>query len=210
MELNARQTDVLRFVCKGLRNREIADLMGLKERTVKGYVAQLLLIFDVTNRTELVGLFANPDGSLSPDYDVFINEPYETVLQSGYPSDGSWPGSANGFITTYQWTMGDSCGYGVSNVDANEVFGTFTNDTTTNWSYPTADALYWSTTTAYDYLGEDDGTIPMSTNPQVPLSSQKVRHDYPWNLYLGSQTFGSGVSVRADTQQWYVDHGRHQ
>jgi two-component system nitrate/nitrite response regulator NarL len=59
--LNARQKDVLRLVCKGLRNSEIASVIGLRERTVKLYVSQLFMIFDVTNRTELVGLFASPN-----------------------------------------------------------------------------------------------------------------------------------------------------
>jgi DNA-binding CsgD family transcriptional regulator len=64
--LNAKQTEILELTCKGLRNSEIAEVVGLKERTVKGYMAQLFLIFDVTNRTELVGLFvgSNVDGSV--------------------------------------------------------------------------------------------------------------------------------------------------
>jgi len=53
--LNSRQLDTLFLVCKGLRNAEIATQLQVSKRTVKGYVAQLLLIFDVTNRTELVG-----------------------------------------------------------------------------------------------------------------------------------------------------------
>lgn len=56
--LNSRQKDVLFFVCKGLRNSEIGAQLGLSERTVKYYVNQLLLMFDVTNRTELVGRLA--------------------------------------------------------------------------------------------------------------------------------------------------------
>jgi DNA-binding CsgD family transcriptional regulator len=55
--LNTKQTEVLLLVCKGLRNSDIAKALGLKERTIKAYMAQLFLIFDVTNRTELVGLF---------------------------------------------------------------------------------------------------------------------------------------------------------
>jgi DNA-binding NarL/FixJ family response regulator len=50
---------VLLFLSKGLRNAEIAHQLGLTERSIKGYVSQLLLIFDVTNRTELVGLFTS-------------------------------------------------------------------------------------------------------------------------------------------------------
>ena len=56
--LSGRQLTVLRLVCKGVRNAEIAAYMGLTERTVKGYVKQLFLIFDVDNRTELAGLLA--------------------------------------------------------------------------------------------------------------------------------------------------------
>jgi len=51
--------EVLHLLSRGLRNGEIADQLGKTERTVKGYVSQLLLIFDVTNRTELIGLFAS-------------------------------------------------------------------------------------------------------------------------------------------------------
>lgn len=51
--LNTRQVDTLFLICKGLRNAEIATQLQVSERTVKGYVAQPLLIFDVTNRTEL-------------------------------------------------------------------------------------------------------------------------------------------------------------
>ena len=54
-KLKDRCRDVLYLLCKGLRNTEIALHLRLSERTVKGYVSQLFLIFDVTNRTELVG-----------------------------------------------------------------------------------------------------------------------------------------------------------
>jgi DNA-binding NarL/FixJ family response regulator len=52
--LTIRQQEVLDLLCKGMRNGEIGYLLRLSERTVKGYVSQLFLIFDVTNRTELV------------------------------------------------------------------------------------------------------------------------------------------------------------
>jgi DNA-binding CsgD family transcriptional regulator len=54
--LNARQNDVLLLIAKGFHNSEIGLALGISERTVKYYVAQLLLIFGATNRTELVGL----------------------------------------------------------------------------------------------------------------------------------------------------------
>ena len=58
--LNERQAVTLFLLGKGLRNAEIARQLGLSTRTVKSYVSQLFLIFDVTNRTELAGLFAPP------------------------------------------------------------------------------------------------------------------------------------------------------
>ena len=54
-ELNERQREVLFLTCKGLRNVEIARQLGVAERTVKGYLTHLFVLFDVTNRTELVG-----------------------------------------------------------------------------------------------------------------------------------------------------------
>ncbi len=62
--LNDRQKDVLFLVCKGFRNSEIADHVGISPRSVKGYVSQLLLIYDVSNRTELAGLIG-PTAGLS-------------------------------------------------------------------------------------------------------------------------------------------------
>jgi|SRR5271157_723971 len=53
--LNRRQRDTLYLVAKGLRNNEMAKILHISERTVKGYLSQLFLIFDVSNRTELVG-----------------------------------------------------------------------------------------------------------------------------------------------------------
>ena len=49
---------VLFLLSRGLRNSEVAHQLGKSERTIKSYVSQLLLVFDVTNRTELVGVLA--------------------------------------------------------------------------------------------------------------------------------------------------------
>ena len=54
--LSDRQRSVLLLLCKGLRNSEIAKSLGTSERSVKGYIAQLFLIFDVSNRTELAAV----------------------------------------------------------------------------------------------------------------------------------------------------------
>jgi two-component system nitrate/nitrite response regulator NarP len=54
--LRPRQEEVLSLVCSGKRNKEIALQLGVSERTVKWYIAQLLLIFGASNRTELTVL----------------------------------------------------------------------------------------------------------------------------------------------------------
>jgi DNA-binding CsgD family transcriptional regulator len=54
-KLTGRQCEVLLFVAKGLRNGEIAIQLGVSERSIKACISQLFLIFDVSNRTELVG-----------------------------------------------------------------------------------------------------------------------------------------------------------
>lgn len=56
--LSNRQRNVLDLVCKGFHNPEIAKYVGISPRMVKECVSQLLLIFDVSNRTELAGLIA--------------------------------------------------------------------------------------------------------------------------------------------------------
>jgi len=61
--LNFRQEHVLLLITKGLRSKEIASQLGLSERTVKWYVSQLLLVFDASNRTELVGLAMSDRGA---------------------------------------------------------------------------------------------------------------------------------------------------
>ncbi len=62
------------MLSKGLRNAEVGEQLNLSERTVKGYVSQLFLIFDVTNRTELVGSLVA--------HDLVINAP---CLSPGFP-----------------------------------------------------------------------------------------------------------------------------
>jgi DNA-binding NarL/FixJ family response regulator len=56
--LNERQRNVLFLVCKGFHNPEIATHAGISPRMVKECVRELLLIYDVSNRTELAGLLA--------------------------------------------------------------------------------------------------------------------------------------------------------
>lgn len=59
--LTNRQTEVLELVCKGSSNKEIANLLGLSDNTVKIHVTAILKALDVSNRTQAV-LFANKTG----------------------------------------------------------------------------------------------------------------------------------------------------
>lgn len=63
--LTERQRDVLFLVCKGFHNSEIAGHAGLSPRMVKQCVHDLLLIYDVSNRTELVGMLALENSAFS-------------------------------------------------------------------------------------------------------------------------------------------------
>ena len=68
--LTARERDVLARLALGERNKEIARFLGLRERTVKFHVANLLLKLGAQSRTEALrraldlGLLARPDPDL--------------------------------------------------------------------------------------------------------------------------------------------------
>jgi DNA-binding NarL/FixJ family response regulator len=52
--LTAKRVDILRLAAKGLTNQEIADQLGITERTVKDHWSYIFLQLDVTSRVEAV------------------------------------------------------------------------------------------------------------------------------------------------------------
>ena len=56
VELTAREVEVLRLTAKGLRNKEIARVIGRTEETVKVHVKHVMAKLGVTGRTEAVTL----------------------------------------------------------------------------------------------------------------------------------------------------------
>jgi DNA-binding NarL/FixJ family response regulator len=50
--LTPRQTEVLRLMCDGLRNGEIAEQLGMTEKTVKAHVTAVLSGLGILNRTQ--------------------------------------------------------------------------------------------------------------------------------------------------------------
>jgi DNA-binding NarL/FixJ family response regulator len=56
LTLTRREGEALRLLARGLQNKEIAQQMGISERTVKFHVAAVLRKLDAGNRTEAVTL----------------------------------------------------------------------------------------------------------------------------------------------------------
>lgn len=52
LELSDRETEILQLVATGLRNKEIADKLGIAEKTVKNHVSNILKALQVNSRTE--------------------------------------------------------------------------------------------------------------------------------------------------------------
>ncbi|MBI5535282.1 MAG: hypothetical protein HY898_21320 [Deltaproteobacteria bacterium] len=55
--LTRRQAEVLELVAAGLQNREVAEVLGTKVRTVEHHVTDLLEKSDTTRRTELLASY---------------------------------------------------------------------------------------------------------------------------------------------------------
>jgi DNA-binding NarL/FixJ family response regulator len=53
-ELSGRERDVIRLMAGGFSNREIGEMIGLSEGTVKNHVSRLLLKLDARDRTSAV------------------------------------------------------------------------------------------------------------------------------------------------------------
>lgn len=164
-------------------------------------------VFDVTVKVNYGGFVSTP-------FNVAIIRPSHLALLGGYPINSVW--GSQGYNSSYEWQLQDTCNNPSAGLDANEVFGTDVDDyfqstgIHSTWlNQAIATATYNSDATVYDTIGASNQTTPPARTPQRPLTSVKVFH-HPWTLFVGTQTFGSGVAVRSDTQQWYQDHGVHQ
>jgi len=60
--LGLREKQILRLIADGLTNRQIADALGLAEKTVKNYISSLFVKLGVASRTQAaIFQFAHPD-----------------------------------------------------------------------------------------------------------------------------------------------------
>ncbi len=158
-----------------------------------------------------------PDGAQSAPSYVLTNTPASTRLQPNFPKYSQWiypPGSGNnGWQSLYSWTLKDLCSNPLRGLDVNETFGYWTIDYPfgTNWPFPPATSGYQPSYNFTDTLGEStssNATPPAEYSPGG-FGSTAVYHNYPWDYFVGSTTFGDGVVVHSDTQQWYQDHATH-
>jgi DNA-binding NarL/FixJ family response regulator len=53
VELTPTETKVLQYVARGMSNREIAEVMGVSQRTIESHVSNMLAKTGLHNRTEL-------------------------------------------------------------------------------------------------------------------------------------------------------------
>jgi hypothetical protein len=151
-----------------------------------------------------------PDGSQSGNFNVAIVTP-STTTQQGSPQDAPY---LTGNKSTTYWALTDTCGSADAGLDGNELIGTMTDDyflstgRHNNWAIPQGNSTYNASNVWGDAIGAYGYTTPPPEAPQNPLTTVAVQHD-PWTLFVGTKTTGSGKAVRADTQQFYQDHGRH-
>jgi DNA-binding CsgD family transcriptional regulator len=59
--LTPREQEIVRYLCRGLRNREIATVLGSSPNTVRNQLTKVFAKLGVESRTELVALLVNRD-----------------------------------------------------------------------------------------------------------------------------------------------------
>lgn len=64
--LSVREEQIMRLLLCGRQNREIASSLGLSERTVKGYMTNLMMKLGARNRLEVVIAAQKLEGARSP------------------------------------------------------------------------------------------------------------------------------------------------
>ena len=65
-QLTEREKQTLALIAKGHKNREIAEILGVHERTIAKYVGNILSKLNLENRTQ-VALYAINQGFQLPD-----------------------------------------------------------------------------------------------------------------------------------------------
>jgi hypothetical protein len=166
----------------------------------------------------------NNDVTVYASYGGFNSDPFKvtivvpstlTLVSSSYPKDQA---NGDGFVSTYQWGLTDTCHNRDYGLDGNEVLGAWVDDyfkstgIHNNWRKPPPWQSYNPDYIWQDQIGISNcggGCNPKWSNPQPTLSTVKVM-SAPFSFYIGTQTFGSGEKLMSNTTQFYLDHGRHE
>jgi hypothetical protein len=161
--------------------------------------------------------FTPSGGSTLPvTYSLSVDSPYEMdpdgVTDKGVNScSDTTGGGTNGYKSQAIYTALSFFGVTLNNIGVNETFGTQVDDFSgNNWPPNTPGGLTIpSSNTFADTICAVGPTLtPAPLTPQTPLSSEKIVHSAQ-SWFVGSVTSGTGVEVQTDTQQYYIDHGRH-
>jgi two-component system response regulator DevR len=84
--LSPQERLVARHVAEGLANRQIADRMGLAEKTVKNYVSNVLTKLGVARRSEAAAFVARAE-TMVGDLGATIEDPRATALEDDRPTE---------------------------------------------------------------------------------------------------------------------------
>ena len=79
--LSKREMEVVRSVAQGLTNREIAELLGLSQHTVKNYLFRIFEKLGVSSRVELLFLTLSPDCPSQSIFSSFVKNCSDQNLQ---------------------------------------------------------------------------------------------------------------------------------
>lgn len=67
MRLTSRELQVMSLLCAGMKDREIANTLGLSVRTVQNHLSRIYLKVRAQNRTEAISKFISTYGKFAMD-----------------------------------------------------------------------------------------------------------------------------------------------
>lgn len=76
--LSEREISVLKYVCQGYSNKEIADILFISPHTAKFYVSEILKKFRVDNRT-IAAFIACKNNMFVGNFGTSTNDPQESI-----------------------------------------------------------------------------------------------------------------------------------
>lgn len=154
-------------------------------------------------------------GFYSEDFLMSVNTPKYTI-SGGATTNVNWVG-ATGFDTKITYIPVDHCDYTMPSIAVNEEFtyGSRVNDVGNawpstvgnNWPSPDEDNISGYSGGFSDRIAAYGGLTPA---PQLAGSGSSKVYHLPQEFSVGSDTSGSGTSIKSHDLQMYRDHGAHE